>query len=57
MSTESPTAPLNAQDVTRRLLALIGDIHSMKDISAELVQKHFGRLGGIRATTTASAAS
>jgi len=57
VSTESPTAPLNAQDVTRRLLALIGDIHSMKDISAELVQKHFGRLGGIRATTTASAAS
>jgi hypothetical protein len=49
MSTETTapprSAPLTAQDITPRLLALIADIHSTQDISPELIQKHFGQLG------------
>ena len=51
MSTEStastPAAALSAQDLTPRLLALIGDIHGKQDISRQLIQKHLEQQGWV----------
>jgi hypothetical protein len=51
MSAEStastPAAALSAQDLTQRLLALIGDIHGKQDISRQLIQKHLGQQGWV----------
>jgi hypothetical protein len=43
----SLSAPISAQDLTSRLLALIKDIHSAQDITPELIRKHIGHLGWI----------
>jgi hypothetical protein len=43
----SLSAPISAQDLTSRLLALIKDIHSAQDITPELIRRHIGHLGWI----------
>jgi hypothetical protein len=43
----TPAAALSAQDLTPRLLALIGDIHGKQDISRQLIQKHLGQQGWV----------
>ena len=38
------SSPLSPQEMTRRMLALIGDIHAVNDVSADLIARHFGQL-------------
>lgn len=41
-ATAAETAPLNAQEVGKRVLTLIENVRSTRDISPEIIEKHIG---------------